>query len=169
MQKDSLEAFRQIFLYLERNDLWSKEDIVHRLCLYLVFQPRIQASLDSAKHAWNHHKLRTANSKSPLAIYALSREQLRVQGVWTGDVGDHVSCVDGWYGVEGVETDEDAGIAVPPVDPTDPHQPLNEDDEINEAREALGDFDFEEEDGNWGIDVYCKAVLRLQAYLDHAE
>nr|AOC97497.1 ethylene- and jasmonate-responsive plant defensin [Flammulina velutipes] len=160
IQKDSLEAFRQIFLYLERNGLWSKEDPIHCLAIFLVFQPRIQASLNRAKHAWNHHQIRTAHNRTPVALYELSREQLRVQGVWTGDVGDDVTCVDGLYGVEGAEN---GGLAMPPVDPSDPNHSLNDDADIEAARAALGDFDFEEEDGNWGIDVYCKAVLLLQA------
>lgn len=163
IQKDSLEAFRQVFLYLERNELWSKENPIQSLALYLVFQPRIQESLNRAKHAWNHHQIRTAHYRTPVAMYELSRQQLMNQGVWTGDVGDNISLVDGWYGVEGVE---DAGLAVPPVDPSDPNSALHDDADIQEAREALGDFDFTEDDGNWGIDVYCRAALLLGAYVD---
>ncbi|KAF9038940.1 hypothetical protein BDZ89DRAFT_1129461 [Hymenopellis radicata] len=160
IQKDALEAFRQIFLYLEQNGLWEKENALHCICLFLVFQPRIQAALNRAKHAWNHHKIRTARNQTPVAMYALSRQKLMNQGVWTGDVGDDVSCVDGFYGVEGAE---DEGLAMPSVDPNDPNSALAEDADIEAARQALGDFDFEEEDGNWGIDVYCKAVIQLHA------
>ncbi|KAF9004944.1 hypothetical protein BDZ89DRAFT_966761 [Hymenopellis radicata] len=164
VQKDSLEAFRQVFLYMEQNGLFDKENAIHCLCIFLVYQPRIQASLNRAKHAWNHHKIRTARSKTPIAMYELSREKLIMLGVWTGDVGDDISCVDGFYGVEGAEREEE-GLAMPRVDPNDPNSALAEDEDIESAREALGDFDFEEEDDNWGIDVYCRAVVQLHAHV----
>lgn len=166
VRKDSLEAFRQVFLYLEEKGLWDKENPVHCLCLWLVYHLRIQASLDRAKDAWNHHKIRTANSKAPVAIYELSRQKAINQGYWSGDCGDDVSCVNGYYGVEGA-TEE--GIAMPPVDVDDPNVALNDDEDIAEARALLEGFDFGEDDGNWGIDVYCRVVVELTAIVQARE
>jgi hypothetical protein len=36
---------------------------------------------------------------------------------------------------------------------------VNHYDEIVEMREALNNFDFEKEDNNYGIKVYCEAVF----------
>ncbi|KAJ6576731.1 hypothetical protein B0H10DRAFT_1836751 [Mycena sp. CBHHK59/15] len=90
---DTLEFFRQIFLYLAANDLLDMKNEVHRSCLYLVYQPRIQASLDRTRDAWNHHKIRTERNKTPVAIYELSREYALARGYWTGDPGDDVEFV----------------------------------------------------------------------------
>ncbi|KAJ3831458.1 hypothetical protein F5878DRAFT_549547, partial [Lentinula raphanica] len=46
VQKDSLESFRKIFKYLEDNGLLDMTNNIQRLCLYVVFQPRIQQSLN---------------------------------------------------------------------------------------------------------------------------
>ncbi|KAJ6483484.1 hypothetical protein C8R47DRAFT_1073275 [Mycena vitilis] len=51
----TLEAFRQID-YLEQNGLLDMDN-VHRTCLYLVFQPRIQLSLDRTREARNNQRL----------------------------------------------------------------------------------------------------------------
>ncbi|KAK7059525.1 Integrase catalytic domain-containing protein [Favolaschia claudopus] len=73
VRKDALETFRQIFDYLEKNDLLDMENPIHSTCLFLVFQRRIQAALDRARDAWNHHRMRTQHDKTPIAIYELSR------------------------------------------------------------------------------------------------
>ncbi|KAJ6612180.1 hypothetical protein B0H10DRAFT_2053277 [Mycena sp. CBHHK59/15] len=179
IRKDTLEFFRQIFLYLAANDLLDMKNEVHRSCLYLVYQPRIQASLDRTRDAWNHHKIRTERNKTPVAIYELSREYALARGYWTGDPGDDVEVVandplygydgeaplpppgesadnpDGLMGGEpvGVEAEREAGIS------------LNDDDELAAIKELMPDFDFEEDDGNWGIEVYCRAVVYLSTLM----
>ncbi len=66
----------------------------------MVFQPRIQASPNCTRDAWNHHQIRTAGHHTPIALYELSREQAINQGYWTGDPGDDVANVGDLYGVE---------------------------------------------------------------------
>ncbi|KIY60801.1 hypothetical protein CYLTODRAFT_363702 [Cylindrobasidium torrendii FP15055 ss-10] len=163
MRRDCIEVFRQIFLYLEENELWDKSNLIHCVCLFLVYQPRIQAGLNAAKEAWNHHKIRTANNKTPVALFMQSKMELELRGIWE-DPGDDIGCVDGWYGVEGI-AEGDVG-AIPHIDPEDPTAELLDDDEIQGARTLLKDFDWEQEDGNWGIDTYCKAVLLLTSIYD---
>ena len=38
---------------------------------------------------------------------------------------------------------------------------VNGDDEIEEIRGILQDWDMGADDGNWGIDMYCQAVLTV--------
>ncbi|KAJ7303710.1 hypothetical protein DFH08DRAFT_825643 [Mycena albidolilacea] len=64
---------------------------IDRVCLYVVFQPRIQASLDETRISWNLHRMRTENHKSPRAIYELSREKAINRGYWIGDPGDDLA------------------------------------------------------------------------------
>ncbi|KAK0445297.1 uncharacterized protein EV420DRAFT_1314236 [Desarmillaria tabescens] len=168
---DSLETFRKIFTYLEEQNLLDMENSVHRICLFLVFHPRIQASLNRTRDAWNHHQLRTEHYKTPIAIYELSREKAIRRGYWTGDPGDHADQVRGdpHYGVDG-DIENDYPYAPPEAvqeqDPADTE--VNHDEDIDMARKLMGDFDFERDDLNWGIEVYCEVVSILTAILASA-
>ncbi|KAJ7315765.1 hypothetical protein DFH08DRAFT_790196 [Mycena albidolilacea] len=57
VRKDTLETYRQIFIYLTDHDLLDMKNSIHCACLFLVYQPRIQASLDRTRDGWNHHKI----------------------------------------------------------------------------------------------------------------
>jgi hypothetical protein len=178
VRKDSLEAFRQVFIYLEEIHLLDMENPIHRVCLYLVFHNRVQKSLDRTRDAWNHHKLRTERNKTPIAIFELSREVAINRGYWTGDPGDDLETAsDPAYGFDGhapmppaaemgddseeqgdqpsgLEEERAAGVS------------MNGDDELSEAQTLLDGFDADADDGNWGIDVYCEAVLLLVSRLE---
>lgn len=152
------------------------ESEVQRVCLFLTYHNRIQHSLDETVASWNLHKVRTAGNKTPLALYQLSREKAINQGYWTGDPGDDVTDISENYG-------EDPNEAYSPADELaeDPNAAdnrdfendvemereagifVNNDEEIEAARECLGDYDFTADDGNFGIDIYCNAVTRLTA------
>ncbi|KAJ7663756.1 hypothetical protein DFH06DRAFT_986261 [Mycena polygramma] len=177
VRKDTLEFFREIFMYLEANGLLDMENPVHRVCLFVVFQPRIQKSLDETTASWNLHKVRTAGNKTPLAIFQLSREKAINRGYWTGDPGDDINTAsDPTYG-------QDPEAPLPPLDEmqNDPAAPdyaeypdvsaereagilINDDEEVQECKDILSDMDLMSEDGNWGIDHYCQAVLCVTEY-----
>ncbi|KAF6759845.1 hypothetical protein DFP72DRAFT_805956 [Ephemerocybe angulata] len=176
VRKDSLEHFRQIFFQLEELDLLNTESRIHLSCLYLVFHPRIQQSLDETRTSWNNHGIRTARNKTPVAIYELSREHAINSGYWHDDAGDCLEEVDEEYGHDpeggappvtevrddpvaprsddfaGVEEEKDAGIFV------------TGDEDIEEAREVLKDMNLASDDGAYGIDRYCEAVVYLTEY-----
>jgi hypothetical protein len=173
VRKDSLESYRQIFTYLSNSGLLDMENEIHRSCLFLVFQPRIQASLNRTRDAWNHHKVRTARNKTPIAMFELSREAAIRRGYWTGDMGDDLAtATNPLYGYDGeaplppvadhhgepdavsqepdgIAAEREAGICI------------NDDDDLQDVRELMPDFDFDSDDENWGIDVYCQAVIVL--------
>lgn len=46
---------------------------------------------------------------------------------------------------------------------------VNSDEEIEEMRDVLHNWDFEMDDGNWGIDMYCQAVLAVGTHLGLGE
>ncbi|KAJ7048689.1 hypothetical protein C8F01DRAFT_1003888 [Mycena amicta] len=154
VRKDSLETYRQIFDYLEKNDLLDIENPIHRTCLYLVFVKRIQDSLDRTRVAWNHHRIRTKHQRTPVALYELSRVAAIYAGYWTGDAGDPQETVDELYGVDG-----DGPV---PRDDNDPEERLeqptapeaqraaglfvNDDDELADAAQVLQGFDLDRED-----------------------
>jgi hypothetical protein len=99
-------------------------------------------------------------------------------GYWTGDPGDPVD--EALHPNYGDDQDE----SFPPADEieTDPPEPdyagfadagrekdagiyVNGDEELEAARSCLDDIDFEQDDGNFGIDVYCSAVTKLTALM----
>ncbi|KAJ4465551.1 hypothetical protein C8J55DRAFT_441015 [Lentinula edodes] len=161
----TLEAFRKIFDYLEKNGLLNMENSIQRLCLYVVFQPRIQASLRRTADAWNHHRMRTAGHKTPIALYELSREHAKTRGYWTGDPGDDLyTATQSSYGCEdnGTPTDHQ----VPEEESLETQ--INDADDISYVRKTFQDmgFDVERDDGNWGIEVYTEAVLRFKTFVE---
>ncbi|KAJ7745573.1 hypothetical protein DFH07DRAFT_963270 [Mycena maculata] len=126
---------------------------IDRVCLYIVFQPRIQASLDETLNSWNLHPIRTAKNKSPRAIYELSRERAINRGYWTGDPGDDIATVS-HPSYDELSDDPTAPDYSDYADTTAEREAgvyVNHDDEVEEMRRALGDLDYLGDDGNWGI------------------
>ena len=159
--------FRHVFLHLDNIDLLDMENRLHRIALFLVFQPRIQKSLDEMMNGWNNHPLRTEGHKTPNLVYELSRQTAINEGYWTRDPGDNAAdAPNPFYGVDVQE------YLTPPIneleeDPDTVQEEvedgirLNTEEELHKARVAMNGFDFEADDGNWGISVYMEAVLHL--------
>ncbi|KAJ3516069.1 hypothetical protein NMY22_g14294 [Coprinellus aureogranulatus] len=184
VRKDSLERFRQLFLHMEDVGLLDPNNQLHLLALYIVFQPRIQKALDETRTSWNNHPIRTARNKTPVAIYQLSREYAINAGYWYGDPGDDVGCVDESYG-EDFGDDGEPDIRPPEEElESDPVAPrsdsfasveeekeagivINDDEEIAEALTILQGMDLQSDDGVFGMDLYCQAVVRLTAHYGH--
>lgn len=159
------------------------ENHAHRICLYIVYQPRIQSSLNRTISSWNLHRLRTEHNKSPVSLFELSRTRAITEGYWASDPGDDFhTAADPAYGQED-------GV-VPPLDElrNDPDGPdysahgskeeerqsgifVNDDEEIKEARDffTYEDFAWDRDDGNWGIDVYCEAVMKMEQWTEEGE
>ena len=153
----------------------------HRICLFLVFHKRIQASLDRTRLAWNNHKMRTERNRTPLAMYQLSREVAINRGYWTGDPGDPAGAVDDLYGMDdsapappAAELRDDT--SAPREEPEQGNEDaqrgagimLNSDDELTDAEAQLGGFDFDRDDGNWGMEVYIEAVTLYYSLFHHS-
>lgn len=150
------------------------ENSIHRSCLYLVYQPRIQQSLDRTIQAWNNHRIRTAQNKSPTAIYELSKTKAIRLGYWTLDPGDPISqAAEELYGF-------DPQAAQPSDDNPDDNRPsgcnaqserdagllVNDDEELDKMKELLNGVELDRDDGNWGIDVFEEAVTIVELLLD---
>ena len=53
--------YKDLFGYLENNQLLDSVNEVHLFALHYVYMPRINTSLAGFRLQWNHHGLRTAN------------------------------------------------------------------------------------------------------------
>ena len=161
-------------MYLEDEGLLDMNDTIHRVCLYHVFEPRIQAALDRVCEGWNTHQIRTARNQTPLALFELSREEALQAGRWTGDPGDDIETAsNSLYGVDGeapLPPVDEAGI-----DPSSGREDwgtnedtereqgvrMNGEGELEKGLHFLEGFDLMHNDGNWGIDIYCETVTHF--------
>jgi hypothetical protein len=152
---------------------------LHRVCLFLIFLPRIQRSLNRTRNAWNLHKVSTAGNRTPTALFELSREIAVNRGYWTGDPGDDFETAsDPLYGFDGeasmppaaeVQSDPRVRLDEPEYVSVDEQRAagvlLNDEDELGWVREMCPNFDFEEEDGEWGIGKFNSLVFLMESKL----
>ncbi|KAJ7589856.1 hypothetical protein C8J56DRAFT_936348 [Mycena floridula] len=133
--KDSLEVFRHIFTHLDDLGLLDMQNDVHRVALYIHY-------------------------KTPVSLYELSKATAINRGYWDSNPGNDLQTASQpGYGRD-VETEP-----LPPQDELQEHQAgifINDDDKIMAGHELLEGMDVDEDDGNWGIDVFCHAVLLME-------
>ena len=60
--------YKDVFDFLENNELLDSLNEVHLLALHYVYLPRINLSLVEFQRQWNHHGIRTANHQTPLTL-----------------------------------------------------------------------------------------------------
>jgi hypothetical protein len=164
---------------MESRGLLDMENPVHQICLFLVYKPLIQASLDRTISSWNLHKIRTAHNRSPVAMYELSREKAIQRGYWTGDPGDDVCTASGAeYGLDPNShpppTQEQMGEADgPSAEPLGDNEQLrgaglqlNAEEELEAAEEMLADggVDYTADEKDGGMGAYCTTVAYMEAY-----
>ena len=61
--------YKDLFQYLENNDLLDSLNEIDLFALHYVYVPRINASLAEFQSQWNHHAIRTANHQTPLTLF----------------------------------------------------------------------------------------------------
>jgi hypothetical protein len=173
--RDCLENFRRIFTYLGELFLLDMNIRLHRIALFLVFQPRIQRSLNKMMAAWNNHRLRGEGNHSPNYIFDTSRRKAIREGYWNTDPGNSIGdASDPLYGVDeqdetSVPTDELEDDIAGPEEEVEAGIRVNTDSELAHAQSLLPGFDYEREDGNWGIETYVELLQALAAkYQDEA-
>ena len=106
------KLFYRLFYYLEQHDLLDPLDEQQLYALHYIFVPRINKALNEFKNAWNHHRIRTAHSKSPHQLFTaglllLQHSQLTAM--------DFFQEVDATYGMdyEGPEPSDEGTVIVP--------------------------------------------------------
>lgn len=160
---------------MEKAGLLDMTNRIHKICLILVFFDRIQASLNRTTEAWNHHRIRTEHYRSPVVLFELSRERGLREGWWRHDPGDPVDIAgDEFYGVDGdaplPPADEIRAECRPPREEGEPEEDEIIDGKMEELEWAHGlldgKIDLAEDDMNWGINVFSRAVLLLTALVE---
>ena len=61
--------YKDLFIFMENNDVLDVDNEVHLLALEIVYLPRINASLNEFEQQWNYHGVRTVCHQSPMALW----------------------------------------------------------------------------------------------------
>uniref|UniRef100_A0A3Q3LWI2 Integrase catalytic domain-containing protein n=1 Tax=Labrus bergylta TaxID=56723 RepID=A0A3Q3LWI2_9LABR len=61
--------FYTLFYSFEDEQILNPEDNFQKMALQVVYKPEIQKRLDLFRQAWNNHKIRTANNRTPTQIW----------------------------------------------------------------------------------------------------
>lgn len=57
--------YYNLFNYMESEGVLNPDNWIHLFCLHYVFLPRINASIDAFREAWNQHPMQSENGRSP--------------------------------------------------------------------------------------------------------
>ena len=68
--------FKDLFLFMENFEILDSTDQLHIRALHHIYLPRINSSVDEFVSQWNHHSLRTMESRSPLQLWTVGMLQL---------------------------------------------------------------------------------------------
>jgi hypothetical protein len=155
------------------------ENPIHRVSLYLVYQPRIQASLDRCRDAWNLHQMTTEHHRSPWGMYQLSKAKAIREGYWHSDPGDDIPTArDPHYGDDDGPLPPEEELASDPLfEDHSAYRDMAEeyvagvfvtaDEEIAYGASLMSETDLHRDDGNDGIDVFCEVVLLMASKWVH--
>lgn len=135
--------YKDVFQFLEKNELLNSLNEVHLFALHYVYLPRINASLDEFKLQWNHHGIRTANHQTPLALFQTNIDAIP---------NDPTEVNHDVYGI-------DYGGPLPEITTNNVVVPAS-DVELSEDQYQYLQQNVRplEDDGNNGIEHYLKAV-----------
>ena len=103
-----IRLYYRLFYFLEARGRLDPLNAIHLYSLHYVYLPRINHSLEEFQEGWNHHGIRTADSRSPYQIFTAGALQLQQAGLHGLDFFHDV---DDSYGLEelGLPPDDQTG------------------------------------------------------------
>ena len=123
MRRVVTEYYRQLFFFMEENNLLNPSSDKDLFCLHFVYLPRINSALENFKKAWNNHKLSTEQGRTPNQLYI--QGMLRLFGSNYRNINDFFeseSVDEERYGTYEPETEEvsfensDNNVTVPNIE-----------------------------------------------------
>ena len=61
--------FYKLFYSFEDEQILNPEDNTHKMALQVVYKPEIQRRLNLFRRAWNNHRIRSANNRTPTQMW----------------------------------------------------------------------------------------------------
>ena len=150
--ENCLSPYYNLFYYLEDNHILDTENEVHVGVLQYVFQPRINSAVTHFKDAWNNHALTSANSLTPLQLWATG--MLQNVGSNHQPVREVFSTISSDAGATVSESDTESEYCDNRASNEDPSLGLNS-DQLSELRTHI---DPMQPSRIWGIDLYASAL-----------
>ena len=137
--------FRQIFEFMELNDILDSTDETQLYCLHYVFLPRIERAVYEFLQQWNFHGMRTTGGLSTNGLWVAGHLQSGLNDIEVVNLTD--------YGIDStnlaLDENEDAGIIVPNVLFSPSQADINL---MHTSIDPLLD------DGNFGINLFIQAL-----------
>lgn len=143
-----LQSYRTLFVQMEENGFFNRDNEVHMLALHTVFRPRINRSLQLFVAQWNNHIIRTEGF-TPLQLYTQSF-------VFTNEFPQNLT----HYGIDEdgptplLQTNNDVNV---------PESTLELDDE---ALQFIGSLNVLDDDGQNGLRFYHECCDFFERYAD---
>ena len=151
--------FRNIFFYMEDNNILDPLSELHLFCLHYVYLPRINRALTEFTEQWNHHPVSTEENQSPYQLW-VSGMLASANSFCTAvrDVMDGTEEPLQYYGVDEngpiVPSDDDDNIVQVP--------PLNIEFSQDQEQLIMDRIDSLSDDNNYGVNTFMRMVNLLQ-------
>ena len=149
-----VDHYKELFYWMEDDEIVDPNSEVHLLALQIVFLPRINKSLTDFRAHWNNHSLRTEGSLSPTQLW-IQGIYANMEGDTVADMTDQASFNPGEYGVD-LEAFDDILTNNNVIIPRCPFVLSNEE------QDAIRNVDCFLPEDNFGIDTYNNVVTLLQ-------
>ena len=134
--------YKDLFQFLENNELLHSLNEVHLYALHYVYLPRTNAALAEFRIQWNHHGIRTANHKSPLALWYTNIQNGPEDPI---DISETSYRVDYGGPLPEFTTDNNIVVPLPGVELTE--------DQVSYLQENVDPL---QDDGNNGINIILR-------------
>jgi len=154
--KNITKMYTTIFMYLEDRCGLDINNNVYMFCLHYVFLPRINQSLEQWKRSWNHHKIRTEDSYSPLQLYTKGMIECGYRGMEDENVDPNEYGID-WEGPQPEDNENSVFVDEPRNILTQPQKSL---------LQSLVDPLQQDNDGH-GINVYNQTARIVAQILNN--
>lgn len=141
---------------MEQHGILDSLNEIHLFCLHFVYMPRIERATLEFQNQWNNHGLSTQNGRSPL--------QLWHAGV-INNIAQQNTAVDSIFHIDesfGVDTDGPLPCVQTNNNVVIPDIAVG----INDTTFSLMQCTFNplQDDGNYGIDLFCSVVTFLEEH-----
>lgn len=153
--KEVTEYYRSLFYQIEGMFGVNFGDQVAVFVLHHLFLYRINQDLNSFRHSWNNHKIRTEHNRTPNQLLFLNDHASAAEEV---DIDTLL------YGVEGVIDEEEEELDQVFLDPVE--CPLT-DEQLNEFVEIVPSLSLDYTDRNGMIEMFDMAMQAVYHVIEH--
>ena len=152
-----LGLYQEIFTFMEDNSILDPFNEIDLASLHFVFIPLINEKLDVWRNAWSKHRMRTVRT-SPLKLWVSGQ----LNSPMNVDLTEQEQC---FYGVEGIDVDEESVTTGRPIFTSPTAEILNE-----EILQRLStEMRHNSQHVNYGIENFVKVKSMIKQYYEEIQ